>query len=68
MEEHPFAAVSDYVWNTKYRQLFTILADVFNRSFTTLHYMQKGAHFKHVEEFAIFGISVLEEILNPSDF
>jgi len=51
-----------------YRQLITVLADVFNNSFTTLHYMQRGALSKHVEEFAIIGISVLEEIYSPSDF
>lgn len=68
MEEHIFSAVSDNVRNKKCRQVFTMFADVFSRSFTTLHYMQKGAHSKHVEEFAIIGISVLKEISNPADF
>jgi hypothetical protein len=45
-----------------------MFADVFNCSFTTLHYMQKGARSNHVEEFAITGISVLKEISIPSDF
>jgi hypothetical protein len=45
-----------------------MFSDVFNWSFTTLHYMQKGARSKHVEEFAVTGISVLKEISNPSDF
>jgi hypothetical protein len=30
--------------------------------------MQKGAHSKRVEEFAIIRISALKEISNPSDF
>lgn len=42
--------------------------DVFNSSFTTLYYVQKGPHSKHVEELTITRISVLKEISNPSDF
>jgi len=49
-------------------QLFTMFADLFNRSFTMLHYMQKGAHSKHVEEFVFIGIIMLKEISNLSDF
>jgi len=45
-----------------------MFADVFNSNFTTLRYTQKGALYKHAEEFAIIGISVLEELSNPSDF
>jgi len=45
-----------------------MFADVFNNSFTTLRYMQKESVSEHVEEFAIIGISALEEIFNPSDF
>jgi hypothetical protein len=41
---------------------------VFTCSFTTLHYMQKGAHSKQVDEFVVIRIGVLKEISNPSDF
>ena len=45
-----------------------MFGDIFKHNLTAFHYMQKGAHSKHVEEIAIIGISVLKEISNPSDF
>jgi hypothetical protein len=45
-----------------------MFADVYIRSFTTLHLMQKRVYCKHVEEFSIIWISVLKEISNRSDF
>jgi len=45
-----------------------MFADIYIRSFTTLHHMQKGIYSKHVVKFSIIWISVLKEISNPSDF